>query len=127
MERYTGAWYGVINKLKKENKLPQNLDTVIISAKYGFLKSDEIIEYYNLRMTKERAEELNQEILSKFRSFLDNRHYEVVFINLGSDYMPAINGVEDVIPRDTKIEYAKGRVGERKSQMKKWILSLKEE
>lgn len=122
IERYTGAWYGVINKLRRLDKLPQNLDIVIISAKYGFLGSSELIEYYDVRMTKDRAEELNPTILQKFKSFLSDKRYEAVFINLGKDYMPAIEGVEHIVPQDS-IYYARGRVGERKSQMRKWILS----
>ena len=123
IERYTGAWYGVINKLRREDELPQNLDIVIISARYGFLRASKLIEYYNLRMTEERAKELNPQIINGFRSLLNDNHYEAVFINLGKDYMPAIKGFDKILPPDTKVYHAKGRVGERKSQMKKWILS----
>ncbi len=125
IERYTGAWYEVIKKLRREKRLPVNLDIVIISAKYGFLKSNEPIEYYDLIMTKERAEELNPKILSSFESLLSNIDYEAVFINLGNDYMPSITGLESIISHDTKLYYAKGRVGERKKRMKEWILSLR--
>ena len=124
MKRYIGAWYEVIEKLRREDRLPQNLDTVIISAKYGFLKSNDLIKYYDLRMTEDRAEELNPKILDDFKSLLSNNRYEAIFINLGNDYMPAIKGLEHIISQDTKLNFAEGRVGERKSQMKKWILSL---
>jgi len=124
IERYTGAWYQVINKIKRENRWPKNLDMAIISAKYGFLKPNDIIEYYDLPMDKRRAQEINQEILIKFRSFSKNIRYDSVFINLGKNYLLAVKGIEDVIPRDAKIIYAQGRVGERKSRMKEWILSL---
>ena len=126
IERYTGAWYQTINKLKKENKFPSNLDIVIISAKYGFLKSTDLIEDYDQRMNEDRAKELNHEILRKIRSLLEKEHYETIFINLGRDYLPAIYGLENIIPKNTKLFYARGRVGERKRQMKEWILSLKE-
>jgi len=70
IERYTGAWYGVINKLKRGSMFPQNLDIVIISAKYGLLMSNELIEYYDLTMIKERAQRLNSEILINSDVFL---------------------------------------------------------
>jgi cytoplasmic iron level regulating protein YaaA (DUF328/UPF0246 family) len=126
IERYTGAWYGVVNKLRREKKLPQNLDIVIISARYGFLRANELIEYYNLRMTEERAKELNPQIINGFKSLLNDKHYDTVFINLGKDYMAAVKGLENIAPQDTRLYYATGRVGERKSQMKKWILSLED-
>lgn len=124
IERYTGAWYEVISKLKKENKFPSNLDIVIISAKYGFLKSTDLIEDYDLRMDEKRARGLNYEIMENLNHFLEKKHYNTIFINLGKDYLPAIHGLEDITRQDTKVIYAKGRVGERKSQMKNWILSL---
>lgn len=124
IERYTGAWYEVINKLKKENKFPSNLDIVIISAKYGFLKSADLIEDYDVRMDEKIAKELNYEILEKFKPLLEKKYYDTIFINLGKDYLPAIHGLEILISQNTKVIYAKGKLGERKSQMKKWILSL---
>ncbi len=122
IERYTGQWYGVINKLKRENKYPINLDVVIISSKYGFLKPDDPIEDYDLRMDEKRAKELNPQIMGKFKMLLESKYYNTIFINLGRDYSPAIDGLKDIIPRNSKTIYAKGKVGERKSQMKKIIL-----
>lgn len=124
IERYTGAWYGVINKLKRESRYPLNLNIVIISAKYGFLEPDDLIEDYDLRMTEKRAKELNHGIISKFKTLLEGNHYNTIFINLGKDYLPAIDGLEDLIPRNSRIIYAKGRLGERKSQLKEFIVSI---
>jgi len=68
---------------------------------------------------------MNREILNKFEMLLKNIRYDSVFINLGKKYLPAVKGIEGIIPKDTKVIYAQGRVGERKGQMKGWILSLK--
>ncbi len=124
IKRYTGAWYGVINKLKRENRYPSNLDIVIISAKYGFLEPNDPLENYDLRMTEKRAKELNHEIISKFKTLLEREHYNTIYINLGKDYLPAIDGLDNIFPQNSKIIYAKGKVGERKGQMKEFILSL---
>ena len=64
-------------------------------------------------MNEDRAKELNHEILRKIRSLLKKEHYETIFINLGRDYLPAIHVLENIIPKDTKLCYARGRVGER--------------
>lgn len=124
MERYTGAWYGVINKLKRENKFPSNLDVVIISAKYGFLRSNDMIEYYNLRMNKTMARELNNEIIKEFKKLFEHEHYESIFINLGKDYLLAIEGLQRLVPNNTNMIFTEGPLGVRKGEMKKWILSL---
>lgn len=87
IERYTGAWYEVINKLKRENKYPSNVDVVIISAEYGFVKSTDIIRDYDLRMTEKRARELRSDILRKFTNLFDSAFYDTIFINLGVEYI----------------------------------------
>lgn len=125
MERYTGprVGYDTIYKLKREKKLPSNLNIVIISAKYGFLKPNDPTEDYDLRMNKKIAEELNCEILSKFRLLLKNRHYDEICIRMSKDHLPAIKGLDSIIPTNTKVIYLDGSL-KAKGQMKNWILSL---
>jgi len=124
LERYTGAWYGVINKLKREGKFPGNLDVLIISAKYGLIGSNEIIEYYNRRMDVSRARELNGLIIGKLKQTLEDEEYESMLINLGKDYMEAIRGFERIVPASTRVSMLSGSIGPRKSRLKKWILSI---
>ena len=124
IQRYTGPCYKVLNKLRRENKFPSNLEIGIISAKYGFLRAGDLIEYYDLRMSKKRARELNHEILKKLESLLKERYFHIIFINLGKDYLPAINGFQNIISQNTEVIFAEGKIGQRLSQMKSWILSL---
>ncbi|ADY74148.1 hypothetical protein Dester_1521 [Desulfurobacterium thermolithotrophum DSM 11699] len=46
-----------------------NLPFFIISAKYGLISADEVIEPYNAVMTDEKCEELKEKILSKLKDF----------------------------------------------------------
>ena len=63
IQRYKGAWYGVINKLKREWNLPDNLDILIISAKYGLINSEMQIENYDQKMDYTRAREFSSSAL----------------------------------------------------------------
>ena len=56
--RYKGPFYPTLHKAKRENRLPKDLDILIISAKYGLLKSDDPIECYDQEMDCPRANEL---------------------------------------------------------------------
>ena len=125
IQRYKGAWYGVINKLKREGNLPDNLDILIISAKYGLINSYMQIEYYDQKMDYTRARELNETILRKLENIISMSSYESILINLGSTYMAAISGLERIVPNTTKTLLLKGRIGERKRDMKEWILSIR--
>ena len=46
-----------------------NIPLFIISAKYGLVSADEIIEPYNAVMTDEKCKELKEKMLSKLRDF----------------------------------------------------------
>jgi len=124
IQRYTGAWYGVMNKLKREGRFPENLDTLIISAKYGLILSEELIENYDRRMDISRARELNDSVVGKLKQILENAAYESILINLGRDYMEAIKKFEEVVPDSIKVSMLMGSIGKRKSRLKKLILSI---
>ena len=124
IQRYKGAWYGVINKLKREGNLPDNLEILIISAKYGLINSEMQIENYDQKMDYTRARELNEPILNKLKDIISTTSYESILINLGSIYIATISGLEKIVPNTTKIQLIKGRIGERKRDMKKWVLSI---
>jgi hypothetical protein len=58
LERYDGIFFRILRKARREGTWPDNLDVLIISAKYGLLELDTAIEKYDLRMTKMRAKQL---------------------------------------------------------------------
>jgi len=124
IERYDGINYRVIKKLQREGNFPDDLDIGIISAKYGFLTSDIPIDYYNQKMTKERAFELESRVSTEVNEFLQNNGYSKIFINLGKEYRLALNGFDEALPSNMEIIYAKGAIGQKASQMKEWLLSL---
>lgn len=118
---YDGINYRILKKLSKNLKLPNNIDILILSAKYGFLKPNSMIEYYDQIMTPIRAKKLRNESLSYLKHILTNNIYDEIFINMGYNYLIAIDGFENLLQSQTKIICAKGRIGEKASQMKKWI------
>lgn len=121
IERYNGVNYKVLKKLRRDKEFPYDLDIVVISAKYGFLKADIPIEYYNQPMTKERALELRSDILNDLKGYLKDRNYAEIFVNLGKTYLLAIKGFEEFVPKQTRIMYAEGKIGERMAKMKEWL------
>ncbi len=57
----------------------------------------------------------------KLRRQISNKKYENIFINVGNDYKLAMDGFDKNMPKNTKLIYADGKIGERLSQMKKWL------
>lgn len=66
------------------------IDIVIISAKYGVLRPDTLIEYYDMIMTRTRAEEMRSAISDALETILDKGHYSQIFVLLDPEYMEAI-------------------------------------
>jgi hypothetical protein len=126
IEIYDGVNYRSIKKAKREGNLSNNLDILIISAKYGLLNCDDPINYYKQRITPDRAKELRIDVLPKLKMILKNNNYGEIFVNLGKDYLPVIDGFEKFVPSDTRIIYAKGGIGQKMSQMKKWLIEKHE-
>jgi hypothetical protein len=121
LERYDGNTYRVIRKLRREDRWPFLVDVVILSAEFGLIDADQPIPYYERRMDQARAAELRPTVLATLQERLDgNRQYASVYVELGQDYLPAIDGI-DSLCNDTPIVYAQGRIGRRLSSLKQWL------
>ena len=123
IEVYDGPIYRMLRKMMREGKLPQNLDIVIISAKYGLIMADDEIAYYDEFMTKAKAYALRSMIIEKLNKRLTNKYREI-FINLGENYIITIKDFEKNINSGCEIIYARGRLGERLKQTREWLLNL---
>lgn len=126
INRYDGPAYRTLRKLEREGRFPENLDVVIISAKYGLLHYEQPIENYDQCMTPKRAVELRPKIQADLehliwdaRGYLFSRGaYDEVFINLSKVYMSTLQGFHwGLIETDE----ASGGIGQKTSQMKAWI------
>lgn len=121
---YDGPCYRSIRKHIVDYK-DMPADLYVISAKYGLIRGDELIEQYELRMTSERARSLRPRISAQFREMLQSKEYEEVFINMGKIYLSSIDGFELLLNPSVNVDYAPGTIGERTSQTMKWINKMK--
>jgi cytoplasmic iron level regulating protein YaaA (DUF328/UPF0246 family) len=90
IERYDGVNFRVLQKAKRERYLPDNLDILILSAKYGLIEATTPIENYGLKMTKQRAMELQTEVSRDLDNYLSKTRYDEIFVNLGKAYLTTI-------------------------------------
>ena len=85
--RYTGVFYKVIAKARREERWPNDVRVVIISAKYGLLFEDTPgIEWYDQKMTRLRALQLQESIGRDLDRFFQQTTCEEVFVALGANY-----------------------------------------
>jgi len=122
IERYDGGHFRVLRKAKADGYWPENLDVLILSAKYGLITSHTPIEYYDQRMTSDQARQLNAQTVEKLRCSWGQCSYDEVYVDLGQGYYAAI---EEIIRcfSTRSVRYAEGRIGVRLAQLKRWLIA----
>ena len=122
-QRYTGPPCWTPRRAKRENRLPENLDILIISAKYGLLRWDEPIKCYNQKIDNARAMELRPRVQEQLEAYLNGKSYDQFFNCLWDDYNKTVEGFDfdkycrEVVP-------VKTNRGKKIKQLKKWIKAL---
>jgi cytoplasmic iron level regulating protein YaaA (DUF328/UPF0246 family) len=124
IERYDGVNFRVLRKARREGYWPKNLDVLILSARYGLLKANDPIEDYDLRMTRERAITLQAQISADLDVYLKRTPYNEIFVNLGKTYLIALASSEALMGQDRRVRYATGGIGDKMSQMKRWLRDI---
>ncbi|WP_342708156.1 DUF6884 domain-containing protein [Natrinema salaciae] len=100
MELYSGYFFKIIKKSRREETVNSNIDVGILSAKYGFVKSDEKITAYDRQMNSERAMEIGSTMREELRNYISHEGYDRIIINAGKEYRKAINGFDDGLSVD---------------------------
>ena len=124
IERYDGVNFRVLRKAKREGYWPENLDVLIVSAKYGLLRADTPIEDYDKRMTRDRALALQPVVSAGLDAHLVQVKYDEVFVNLGKTYLLTLTESLEMTGLRDRMIYAVGGIGEKMSQMKQWLYRI---
>lgn len=120
IDLYDGPFHRIIRKSFRERGKPNNLDIMVLSAKYGLIDLNEKIATYNQRMTPEMARGMAGNVYSSLANRLKTNHYKEVMINLGKQYMMALSESWDML-ENQKVRYGSGGIGERMKQLKNWL------
>ncbi|MHC1605650.1 MAG: DUF6884 domain-containing protein [Candidatus Methanofastidiosia archaeon] len=114
IDLYDGPSYRIIRKFIVEKGIPQGLDIYIISGKYGLIKWDDEIEFYEQKISDKAMDDTGA--VDKLRAIL-SRGYDDVFVNMGKEYLKYFENILE----DAQI--VEGRIGEKNSKMKRWLES----
>lgn len=119
LELYSGYYYKIIKKAKREDDFDPNIDICILSAKYGLIDSDTNLSFYDKKMDSGRALEIRDEVKEALKTRVHAHAYDEVLINMGQPYREAIRGIEEEI--DTPVHVIEGKLGERGRKLKQRI------
>jgi cytoplasmic iron level regulating protein YaaA (DUF328/UPF0246 family) len=111
----------VLRKAQREGHWPHALDVLILSAKYGLIKPHELIDNYDLQMTRERAVMLQPTVSAELDKHLGQTEYRELFVNLGKNYLLAIADSKELSNAARRLYVAAGGIGKKASQMRTWL------
>jgi hypothetical protein len=123
IQLYDGGALRVLKKLLREQKLPSDVDVLILSAKHGLLEPDASISSYNIRMTPALAQKQAAANVSILKAKLDDGRFQEVFLTLGAAYLDALGPIPSWQKPGVKVTVNKGRIGEQLGHLKAWLLN----
>jgi hypothetical protein len=118
--RYDGGQFRVLRKAQRDGYLPECLDVLILSAKYGLIEASTPIADYEQRMNRKRASELKAQVTQALGVYDRKNIYTQVYVDLGQDYRPAVKGLTELF-KGSQVTLVEGRIGERLRQLKLWL------
>jgi hypothetical protein len=93
-QRYKGRVFSTLKEIDRRGQLAEDIDIVIISGKYGFLRPDDLIELYDQRMTPELANNHRRQVVDRLSNMLACHKYHDCFILLEPQYFAVLGGID---------------------------------
>jgi len=119
---YDGRVYQVLKKLLRVHSgWEEALDIVIVSARYGVIRSGRVIQTYDDRLTPARAANLARRSGPRLRHLVEGRAYRAAHANLGRAYRLTVPDLAPILA-PTPIDWALGGIGERNARTRDWVV-----
>jgi len=118
IDRYDGSSYRVLRRYLREREWPASLSVAILSGKYGLVGGFTGIEYYDERMTPQRALQWAPTCKLTLKDWAND--HKSIHLSLGKDYLPAVMpAIEHGLKG--KAEVFKGPIGMKLRQIKQLL------
>lgn len=105
LDLYSGYFFKIIKKAIDDNEFDQDIDILILSAKYGLIDADTEIGWYDQEMDACRAAELTPVVQTEFRNRVKEKYNQVI-INAGKIYQRTLAGSSSI--EDVDVHYIEG-------------------
>ncbi|MFX0116550.1 MAG: hypothetical protein ACFFB3_18525, partial [Candidatus Hodarchaeota archaeon] len=124
--RYLGACFMPLKTMLVAECWPRNIELMIISAKYGFVRALDPLPYYDERLIEEMIEE-KQTLIEQQVGTLDISCYETCLVNLPKGYEKVVKSLKILLKANKcQITTVLGRLNERNDAMLKWLTKADE-
>jgi len=120
VERYDGPSFRLLRRFLRHAEHKPAM--MILSAKYGLINCEYPIPYYNLGMTRARAQHLRAQVgetlQTVFRGTTDRPAVAELFLCMGKSYLETF---EENVPSHVSVKYAQGTPGNKLAALHDWL------
>jgi hypothetical protein len=120
IERYEGPAFRVVRKFRRETPR-HSLAVFVLSARFGLIDESELIPNYDVRMTKQRAVELQANVSRTLLAVIDRDAPRRIGFCVGNLYRRALDDAQGRLPHTIPHEYLAGGLGVRLTALKRWL------
>ncbi len=118
--RYDGPTFRVLRRFLQQQS-SNCLDIYILSAKFGLISHQELIPYYDQKMTKKRAEELHPKVILQIEKIINHNSYQRLLICASKNYLSVLEGYDKFLKPDLSLEIATGAIGKKLVCLYTWL------
>lgn len=124
ISRYDGNAFRVLRRYTQNST--ENLAVYIISAKYGLIKHDKRIPYYDRLMTAQRAHELKPQIAGRLSFFFKSELHQAnkklqLLVCMSKLYLEALPSTDELRAYAPEIKIAEGPPGKKLAALHDWL------
>ena len=124
IQRYDGPSFRLLRRYLSQTD--EDLEIYILSAKYGLIRHQTSIPYYEQKLRNDRIEELKESISKQKRNiFSETQKRNSFFINLGKTYLQVFEPVFEEQIKNSNTTFASGSSGKRLAEMYDWLYGEK--
>ena len=116
IDLYDGPMFRVTRKALRSGDCRAPFSLYILSAKYGLLSGEDLVEWYDQKLTKGRIEELRSQVRNDLSLLLDREQFDECFLCMGSLYLDLVGRTGPFEARSIRTIVAGGGIGQRASQ-----------
>jgi len=125
IDRYDGPRFRVLRKYLRHHA-DDGLDVLILSARFGIIRSERMIDDYDQIMTEDRAKELRPRVAVEFgEAFAATEGARMdpdkMLICMGTTYVSALDGVDEPTRSLLRSRVAGGSQGKQLALLKAWL------
>ena len=120
LDRYDSPAFRVLRRYLRSG--PPDAPMIrVLSAKYGLISADTVIDDYDVVMTRARAGELRPIVLPILEAEIEATRPSKVFVHLPAVYRLALAGFEKSLPESSTLEDATGPPGRKLAALYRWL------